>query len=337
MRAPTSYCTRHNIKASLLPPCAFLFGTPWSRRVVWGVPHRARPRAPTFVPPQSTSVHTPVLDALAELHDAQRRATAHERALLSARQRTGALAGGPSPLPPSTSPALRPSTSPTLPPAALAASSGPEQDVIASPPPVLAWSVAEGGGGGGGGTPPPASPPLPASDPGPMSRALFDSLSGLMSPTLPAAARVPHLSLNDRRSRGSSATAGYVWGGPRWGVGARCPAVVTAPCCGWVIDWVQFACMHGQVLAQEATYCWTGPNDACAAWCACSLHAAVERVRSMMDDLGFSLTEEERVCVRALRARIRGREVRQAVFNSLCSDQRSRLGRLLQKCVGREK
>ena len=33
----------------------------------------------------------------------------------------------------------------------------------------------------------------------------------------------------------------------------------------------------------------------------------------------------------ALRLRIKEREARQAVFNSFCSDQRTRLGRLLQK------
>jgi hypothetical protein len=32
-----------------------------------------------------------------------------------------------------------------------------------------------------------------------------------------------------------------------------------------------------------------------------------------------------------LRARIKDREARQVVFNSFCSDQRTRLGRLLQK------
>lgn len=35
----------------------------------------------------------------------------------------------------------------------------------------------------------------------------------------------------------------------------------------------------------------------------------------------------------ALRIRIKEREARQAVFNSFCSDQRTRLGRLLQKWV----
>ena len=52
-----------------------------------------------------------------------------------------------------------------------------------------------------------------------------------------------------------------------------------------------------------------------------------------LEDLGFSLTEEERRCVVARRKRIRDREVRQTVFNSLCADQKTRLGRLLQTCV----
>jgi len=70
---------------------------------------------------QADATNSPVLDALAELHDARRRAAARERAVLHARQRTGSFAGGPAALPPalprapSRSPVLRPSTSPPLP------------------------------------------------------------------------------------------------------------------------------------------------------------------------------------------------------------------------------
>ena len=50
-------------------------------------------------------------------------------------------------------------------------------------------------------------------------------------------------------------------------------------------------------------------------------------------DIGFTLSSDELAAVGRVESQIRRREARQSIFDSLCSDQRTIFGSMLQGCV----